>query len=107
MKLQLDKIGTIGLFVTAIASPCCFPFFGFVLTALGIGSFDMFGGWTMYVFQGLVLISLIGLYISYRKHRADWPLLLAIPSAVLITVSYYFINGDYWTTLLYIGCLGI
>jgi len=39
MKLQLDKIGTIGLVLIAVLSPCCFPLFGIVLTAAGLGSF--------------------------------------------------------------------
>jgi len=107
MKLQLDRIGTIGLFITALASPCCFPLFGFVLTALGLGSVELFGGWTMYVFQGLALVSIAGLYLSYRMHRCKWPLLVAIPSTLLIFYSYYFINTDHWLTFLYIGMFGL
>jgi hypothetical protein len=46
MKLQLDRIGTIGLFIAAIATPCCFPLFAFALSAFGLGSAELFGGWT-------------------------------------------------------------
>lgn len=107
MKLQLERIGTIGLFITALASPCCFPLFGFLLTALGIGSFELFGGWSMYIFQFLTVVSLAGLYFSYRKHKCTWPLLAAIPSTALIFYSYYFINADYWINYLYIGMFGM
>ncbi len=107
MKLQLERIGTIGLFITALASPCCFPLFGFLLTALGIGSFELFGGWSMYIFQFLTVVSLAGLYFSYRKHRCTWPLLAAIPSAALIFYSYYFVDADYWINYLYIGMFGM
>lgn len=107
MKLQLERIGTIGLFITALASPCCFPLFGFLLTALGIGSFELFGGWSMYIFQFLTVVSLAGLYFSYRKHRCTWSLLAAIPSAALIFYSYYFIDADYWINYLYIGMFGM
>lgn len=107
MRFQVDKIGTIVLFMTAIASPCCFPLFGFVLAAFGLGSFELFGGWTMWVFLGLVLISLLGLSFSYHKHKYIWPLLIAIPSAILIYYSYLFIDADYWTILLYTGMFGL
>lgn len=107
MKIQLDRVGTVGLFITALASPCCFPLFGFILAGLGLGSFELFGGWTMLVFQGLVIISLIGTYLSYRKHKCTYPLLIGIPSAVLIFYSYNFIDNDHWTTYLYVGMFGL
>ena len=37
---NIDKLGTIGLFITAIFSPCCFPLFAFIASALGLGSFN-------------------------------------------------------------------
>lgn len=107
MKLQLQKIGTIGLVLTAITSPCCFPLFGFILTALGIGSFELFGEWSMTVFMFLTLLSLIGLSLSYRKHKSIHAVLVAIPSAVLIFYSYYFLEADYWIHVLYIGMFGM
>lgn len=64
MKLtnNMDKFGTFGMFLTAIFSPCCFPLFAFAASALGLGSFELFGGWTMWIFQGMVLISIIGFF---------------------------------------------
>ncbi len=106
-RLQIDRISTIGLFITALASPCCFPLFGFILAAMGFGSFELFGGWTMWVFQGLVILSLIGTYLSYRKHRCWYPLLVAVPSALSIFYGYYFVNTDNWIWLLYIGMFGL
>jgi MerC mercury resistance protein len=107
MKLQLQKVGTVGLFITAITSPCCFPLFGFILTALGLGSFELFGDWSMKIFMFLTLLSLIGLFISYRLHRCMYPLLAAFPSALIIVISYYFIDADYWINVLYIGMFGM
>lgn len=107
MKLQIDRASTIGLFVTAIVSPCCFPLFGVVLASLGFGSFELFGGWTMWIFQGLVLLSLVGTLFSYRQHRCLYPLLIAVPSAAMIFISYHFIDSEYWTYLLYAGMLGL
>lgn len=109
MKLinNIDKFGTIGLFVTAIFSPCCFPIFAFVASALGLGSFELFGGWTMWVFQAMVLISIGGFIISYRKHCCAYPLLIAVPSGLLIFYGYHFNNGEFWTYSLYVGMLGL
>ena len=103
MRLHLQKIGTVGLFITAITSPCCFPLFGFILTALGVGSFELFGEWSMNVFKFLTLLSVLGLSISYRMHKSWYALMLALPSAILIFYSYYFIDADYWINLLYVG----
>ncbi|MDP2208522.1 MAG: MerC domain-containing protein [Bacteroidota bacterium] len=89
MKLSanLDKIGTIGLFLAALATPCCFPLLGFLLASFGLGSAELFGGWTEYVFQALVLISLIGTYISYRQHKNIFPLIIALATEYKFTVQ--------------------
>lgn len=104
---NIDKFGTVGLFLTAIFSPCCFPIFAFGASALGLGSFELFGGWTMWIFQIMVLVSLIGLYISYRKHRCMYPLLVAVPSGIMIFYVYHFNNGDNWIYFLYVGMFGL
>lgn len=102
-----DKLGTAGLFITAIFSPCCFPLFAFVASAFGLGSFELFGGWTMWVFQAMVLIVIGGLVISYRKHRCLYPLVVAIPCGLLIFYGYHFNDSDYWTYFLYAGMFGL
>lgn len=104
IKSNIDKLGTIGLFITAIFSPCCFPLFAFGASALGLGSFELFGGWTMWVFQILVIVSIVGFYISYQKHKCLYPLLKAIPSAGLIFYSFYVNNN---ILLVYIGMFGV
>lgn len=102
-----DKIGTVGLFITAIFSPCCFPLFAFFGSTLGLGSFEIFGGWTMWVFQAMVIVSIIGIYISYRRHKCLYPLLMAIPSGLVIFYGYHFNQSDYWTYFLYAGMFGL
>lgn len=104
---NIDKLGILGLVVIVVFSPCCFPLFMFAAAALGLGSFELFGGWTMWLFQAMVILSLMGLLISYRKHRCTYPLLIAIPAAVLIFYGYYFGSNDYLTYFLYAGMLGL
>lgn len=100
----IDKLGTAGLFITAILSPCCFPLFAFGASALGLGSFELFGGWAMYVFIGMVIISIAGFVISYRKHQCLYPLLIAIPSAISIFYGFFSLNISPW---IYIGMFGM
>jgi hypothetical protein len=106
MKLNnnIDKLGAVGIFFTALFSPCCFPLFAFAASAFGLGSFELFGGWAMWIFQAMILISIIGLIISYRKHRSLYPLLLAIPSVIVILYGYYFSSNFY---PIYIGMFGV
>jgi hypothetical protein len=61
----------------------------------------------MWVFQAMVLISIGGFVISYRKHRYTYPLLIAIPSGLLIFYGYNFNDSDYWTYFIYTGMFGL
>jgi hypothetical protein len=101
----LDRWGTLGLLLTALLSPCCFPLFAVMATGLGLGSFELFGGWTMWVFQALVVISIVGLVLSYRKHRSAHPLLIGVPSALVVFLGYHF--SDDPANFLYAGMLGL
>lgn len=103
-KPIIDKIATAGLFITAIFSPCCFPLYGFLLSALGLGSVELLGGFTWYIFLGLVVLSLFGQYWSYRKHKNIFPLLIAIVSSSLIFGSYYF---SFSPPIIYSGMFGL
>src|SRR3546814_15517541 len=104
---SIDKLGIIGLAVIVLLSPCCFPLFMFAAATLGLGSFELFGGWTIWLFQAMVVISLTGLFISYRRHRGVYPLIIALPTATLIFYGYYFVCDDYLTYFLYAGLFGL
>jgi hypothetical protein len=103
-KPLIDKLATAGLFVTAIFSPCCFPLYGFALSALGLGSVELFGGYTWYIFQTLVALALFGQCWSYSKHKNIFPLLIALISSVLIFGSYHLYFSQ---PIIYIGMFGL
>lgn len=103
----MNKLGTAGLFLTALFSPCCFPIFAFAASAIGLGSFEFFGTWTMWVFQAIVLISISGLYFSYREHRCMYPLAVAIPGGLWIFYGYHFNNSEIWPDFIYAGMAGL
>jgi hypothetical protein len=102
---NIDKLGTVGLFTTALFSPCCFPLFAVGASTFGLGTFELFGGWTMWIFLAMVSISIVGLIISYRKHRSVYPLLIAVPSVLLIYYGYYFNSNPYFICLGMFGLL--
>jgi hypothetical protein len=104
---SIDKFGVAGLLLTALLSPCCFPVFAFVASALGLGSFELFGGWTMWIFQAMVILSIAGLCISYRGHHCLYPLLVAIPSGLFVFYGYHFNDSDHWVYFLYAGMVGL
>lgn len=58
----------------------------------------------LYLFQGFALLAIVGLALSYRKHRRLGPLMVALLSgSALVYVFYYS-----WTVdLLYAGLLGL
>jgi hypothetical protein len=100
---SFHKFGASGLIITAILSPCCFPLFAFAASAIGLGSFELFGGWTMWVFQAMVIISVAGLTGSYKKHHCAYPLLFAVPGALLVFLAIHFIESDNWMNYTYSG----
>jgi hypothetical protein len=100
---SFDKLGASGLIITAILSPCCFPLFAFAATATGLGSFELFGGWTMWVFQAMVIITVAGFIGSYKKHHCAYPLLFAVPGALLVFLAIHFIESDNWMNYTYSG----
>lgn len=84
--------------------PCCFPLYGFVLSTLGLGSVELFGGYTWYIFQALVILALFGQFWSYRKHKIIFPLIIAAISSILIFSSYYFYFSQ---PVIYCGMFGL
>ena len=101
----IERIGVIGIVLTAITSPCCFPLFGIVLSALGFGSFELFGSVTMYIFLAFVVLSMIGSVFSFLFHKKILPLLVGIISGLLIFYNYFFDEES--NNTMYIGMVGL
>jgi hypothetical protein len=101
----IERIGVIGIVLTAITSPCCFPLFGIVLSALGFGSFELFGSVTMYIFLTFVVLSIIGSVFSFLFHKKILPLLVGIISGLLIFYNYFFDEES--NNTMYIGMVGL
>ncbi len=82
--VSLDRVGSIGALIAAIAAPCCFPLFAAVGTAAGLSGLGRFEGIILYIFQGFAVLTLAGLALSCRQHRNFGPLIVGTLSCVAL-----------------------
>lgn len=89
IKNILEKITSPLTLVAAAGCPICFPALAGLGSALGLSFLAPYEGLFLKGFQVLVIISLISIWFSYRKHRNKTPLYLAGVAGVLIFGSFY------------------
>lgn len=105
-KVTIEKIGLIGIVLTAITSPCCFPLFGVLVSSLGYSSFELFGNSTMYVFLGFSFLAFIGNVFSFLYHRKIIAIIIAALSVGLVFYNYFSsYEGNEFTNLGMIGLM--
>lgn len=100
----LDRFGSFGALLAAVAAPCCFPLFGVVAATLGLGVFARYESIVLYVFQAFALLSVLGLALSFRRHRRPGPLLLGVASLAVLVFAFY---GAFSSFALYAGLFGL
>jgi hypothetical protein len=100
----LDKIGSIGAVIAGAAVPCCFPFLSLAGSILGLSFLAPYQSIIMYIFQGFVLLALVGTVIAYRGHRKILPLLLGIISTAAV---FYAVHTNLNIYILYGGMAGL
>lgn len=100
----LDKIGSIGAIIAAASCPVCFPVLAAAGSAIGFGVLHPYEGKMLILFQALVLVSLIGLVLSFRRHRRPLPLIVGILSALLILFAFHIRFNE---ILNYVGLFGL
>ena len=101
----VDKLGSIGTLFTALACPVCWPLFASAGSALGLGILAPYEGIMMvYVFPSVIVLSMIGAYLSFRFHKQLIPLGLGILSGVFALYGFYV---GWILILMYIGIFGI
>ena len=101
----LEKVGSVGTFITAAACPVCWPLFASIGATLGLGVLAPFEGIMMtIVFPAFVIISIVGTILSFINHRTYLPLAVSLVSAALILYGFY---GGWNLILMYIGIFGL
>lgn len=102
--VSLDRVGSVGALIAAIAAPCCFPLFAAVGTAAGLGALGQYEGPILYIFQGFAILTLAGLALSVRRHRNFGPLIVGTLSCAALAYHFY---SAFSLIALYIGLFGL
>jgi predicted ferric reductase len=102
----LKHKGSFAMLVMAILSVCYFIWFTCSLEGVGLIKFELFGSLTWWVFQALILISLIAINISYKLHKSAIPLIIGFLSAVIIFHAYHIEQDKNWQIEMAVGMLG-
>ena len=101
----LEKVGSIGTFITAASCPVCWPLFASIGATFGLGVLAPFEGVLMtIIFPAFILVSILGSILSFINHRSYPPLAVSILSAALILYGFY---GGWHLMLMYIGIFGL
>ena len=102
LRYHLDKIGVLGSFFSVL---CCLGFPGIVglLSAIGAGFLINDAILLPFLIISLV-IAIIGIFVSWIKHKKILPLILATMSAV---ITFVFLFVVYVKVLIYVGLLGL
>lgn len=103
-RTLVEKFGTVGAAVAALACPVCFPKLALIGAALGLGIFAPYERYIALAVQALFVIALLGQGLAYRSHRNKWLLALAFVTTALMFIAYYVIPSS---ILLQISLLGL
>ncbi len=85
----MEKLGTGGALLAALACPVCFPKFALVGAALGLGVLAPFEGYTALAVQGLFVLAYVGQVLAFRRHRNRWLLAFATGVTALLFAGFY------------------
>lgn len=89
MQNRLEKFGSFGAIIAAMACPICFPKLALVGALIGMGALAPYETAFFFGAQILVVLAVVGHAISYKKHQNVKLLSLVIASAILLFVSLY------------------
>lgn len=89
MRAFLDRFGTAGAVVAALACPICFPKLALIGAAVGLGVFAPYERYVALGVQVLFVVAFIGQILAFRRHRNRWLLALSAVTTVLLFVGYY------------------
>jgi MerC mercury resistance protein len=100
----LDRVGSLGALIAAVAAPCCFPLFAALSAAVGLGALGRYETIVLYAFQAFALLSLIGLVFAFARHRHLGPLTVGLLSVGLLAYTFYY---EFQSATLYVGLFGL
>lgn len=103
---RLNQKGSFTILLMAILSICYLIWFMCSLESVGWVKFEIFGYLTWWIFQALVVISLIAINVSYKSHRSLLPLIIGFVSTMMIFHAYHSERDENWQMEMAIGMFG-
>src|SRR4051794_27635653 len=88
-RTPLEKFGSIGAMIAALACPICFPKLALIGAAIGFGSLRPFEPYIALGVQALFVVAFVGQALADRRHRNSWLLGVAGATTILLFVGYY------------------
>ena len=85
----MEKSGSIGAFIAALACPICFPKLALVGLALGLGVLAPYEGYVALGVQALFVIAFVGQCLAFRRHRNRWLLSLSGAATLVLFIGFY------------------
>ena len=102
MKIKLDNVGTLGVWVAALSCPACFPALISLASALGLGFLSTFEGIAInYLLPFFALLVLLSNLYSWYQHRTHFRGLISVFSPVLILFILYVFWMFSWSRQLF------
>ena len=90
----LEKEGSTGAIIGALACPICFPKIAIVGSAIGLGVLAPFEGYVAKGVQALFLIAFIGQLVAFRQLRNRWLLGMSLLTTLLLFSGYYVVPSS-------------
>lgn len=90
-RVPVEKIGTAGALLAALACPICFPKWAIIGLALGLGVFAPYERYVALAVQALFVVAFIGQYLAFRRHRRRALVVFSLATTVLLFAGYYLI----------------
>jgi mercuric ion transport protein len=101
----IEQSASVGVLLTAMACPACWPLFALLGSSLGLGILAPWEGVLMnYVFPPFVVLGAIGSILSFKSHNKIIPLLIGLASAAMILFGFY---AGWLLVLMYVGIFGM
>jgi len=106
MRIPIEKLGTLGAVIAALACPICFPKLALIGAALGLGIFAPYEGYTALGVQALFVLASTGQVVAYRAHGNRWVVGLSICTTGLLFIAYYVVSSSLLLQIALAGLVG-
>lgn len=88
-RFLIEKFGSGGAVLAALACPICFPKLAIIGAAVGLGTLAPYEGYASIAVQALVVLAFAGQVVAFRVHRNRWLVAFSAMTTAALFVGYY------------------